>query len=194
MTGVGPAAQMAAYSSAGVNIRRLAKAFGLPAESVTRLVLGIRLHEALRVDPDLRLVAEPGSCMIVGCGRRHERWQLCSTHAARLFEGRPLLGPRPRVIPISLGQCKTCGATWCNLQPNKRQTCGARACRADRTAQPRQARNRERDAEILDRVRAGDQYRDIAADYGITDRRITQLANRAGLFRYRQRKDSRLGR
>lgn len=186
MSGVGPAAQVAAYQAAGVGVRRLATAFELTSTQITALVLGIRLHEARRLDPDLQLVCDQVVCMIVGCDRPLTRWQLCARHLTRLYSGAPLAGPRPRSTPTRMGACVSCGATWCELTRARHRTCGAAACR---TAQPSQLRNVDRDQAILERVLAGEQYRHIAADYSLSKERINQIANRAGHFRYQPRSE-----
>lgn len=73
-----------------------------------------------------------------------------------------------------------CGVQWCELTARRHRICGSTRCRAAVVPRPDLT---DRNATILARVAAGEQYAAIAADYGIGDRRVSQLANRAGLFR-----------
>ncbi len=188
--GTGPVARAAAWHAAGVPISRVAPAVGLPVSEIARLILGFWLAEARDQDPDLELIGEPGACRIGGCGRAALKHRLCPAHVARFYAGRPLLGGGRafgRGPALVVQECPSCGVRWCALG-RKRATCGDRACVLAAAGLPDL---RERDQAILARVRAGEQYRAIAADFGLSERRVSQLARRNGIRRYGIRKDSR---
>lgn len=183
MHGTGPVAQAAAFHAAGVGIRKVAPLVGVPLGEISQLLLGFWLQEARDQDPQFELVSEPGLCRIGGCGRAAMRLRLCQAHAFRFYDGNPLLGGgrRARSPGIHIDSCGVCGVQWCRLTDRRRITCGDPACRGGRRgADPeRQARN----AAILARVRAGEQYRDIAVAFGLSEPRVGQLARTAGIRR-----------
>lgn len=175
--GVGPAAQVAAYHAAGVPLRRLAEEFELSLVQVGQLVLGFWLHRWVAAG----LVLVDGGdelCMVQDCSKPRDTHRLCWTHLSRFYHRRPALRPHSKA---KVQTCVVCGAQWCRLRPGKTVTCGSPDCLAVRRRTP--VRNPEVNAAILARVAAGEPYRDIAADYGVTPARISQLANRMGRYR-----------
>jgi len=196
MYGTGPVAQAAAYHAAGVGLRAVAPLVGVRVDQIGALLLGFWLHEARDQNPSLELVSEPGVCRIGGCGRPVLHLRLCEPHVYRFYSGRPLLGGG-RIAPsrgrrIRVERCVVCGAAWCRLRLDQgpRRTCGDPAClRAAMGPRPDAAR-RARDEAIMARVRSGEQYRDIAVAFGLSEPRIGQMARRAGIRRYRQRSDA----
>ena len=124
----------------------------------------------------------PGNCLVAGCGGELKGRRLCAAHLGRFHHRLPAI-PRPTLVRLRRRRevlaCERCGATWCELTPARHKTCRGRGCLgpAPKTT------NAERDAAILERVRAGDTYGAIAVDFGLSEPRITQLANRAGLYR-----------
>lgn len=180
MIGTGPAAQAAAYHSAGVPLRRIGRALGLPGGMAGRLVLGIWLHDSRAAGLSLT-DHDDDRCMVDGCERVRAKHRLCWAHLSRFYAGIPAVGrPTPAPAVLRLRECAVCGVRWCALTSQRRVTCGDKRCLAELRQSPQR---RGRDAEILARVKAGEPYAAIAADYQLTDRRVSQMANRAGLYR-----------
>jgi hypothetical protein len=192
MYGTGPVAQAAAYHAAGVRLQKVAPILGLRVDQVSALLLGFWLHEARDQDPTFALVNEPGLCRIQGCGKPVMHLRLCVAHVSRYYAGRPLLGGgrRGRQRRIRVEACVVCGVTWCRTGGYSRATCSPECSRRAAGRRNDSAALRARDEAIITRIGAGEPYRDIAADYGLTDRRIGQMARAAGLRRYRRRSDA----
>lgn len=192
MYGTGPVAQAAAYHAAGVRLQRLAPVLGLRVDQVSALLLGFWLHEARDQDPEFALVNDPGHCRIRGCGKPDVHLRLCSAHVHRYYAGRPLLGGGRRAPArrIHVESCVVCGVTWCRTGRYSRKTCSPECFRKASGHRDDSAARRARDEAIIARIRAGEPYRDIAVDFGLTDRRIGQMARAAGLRRYQQRSDT----
>ena len=169
------AAQAAAYHAAGVPLRRLAAELRMPVTQVGELVLGYWLHESQSAGLEL-MDADDAACMVLGCFRPRTTHRLCWSHLSRFYAGRPAVPPAPVARVFT---CVECGAQWCRLRPGSPLTCGSRECIAAR----RRLKNLDRHAAILARVRQGEPYPSIGADFGVTPARISQLANRAGLYR-----------
>lgn len=180
MIGTGPAAQAAAYYAAGVPMHRVAAELRLPPAVVSRLALGFWLH-ASRADGLALADHEDGRCMVQGCSRPRQQHRLCAAHLARFYRRRPAAPRRRRPRP-QVFTCTVCGVRWCPLVSVHREprTCGSHECL---TARRRAPHNSDINTAILERVRAGDPYAVIGADYGVSDRRISQLANAHGMFR-----------
>lgn len=185
-----------AWVDAGVGWAAAADQAGLSVSEVGDLVLAqalSQLHQ-LQLEQGVQLLAEGEGCRLHGCDAPVHHRGLCIKHYSRLRQGTALLGP----AFVRIRACRACGARWCLLPGvgRERTLCGAPACRATMRAlaaarsQDRRHKSPHlsaRDEAIMEQVRAGIQYRQIADEFGLSEPRIGQMARRAGIRRYRSR-------
>lgn len=189
-----PARLALAWVDAGAGWAAAADQASLSVLEVGDLVLARELTHLhlLQIEHGVQLLSEGAGCRLRRCEEPVHHRRLCVKHYSRLYKGRPLLGPQ-FVLERS---CGVCGARWCPLPgtTSQRKLCGDPACSSAVRARAR-ARTREqdpkrgiRDAAIMEQIRSGEQYRQIAQQFGLSEPRIGKMARAAGIRRYRQRR------
>lgn len=186
-----PARLALAWVDAGARWAAAADQAGLSVIEVGDLVLARELTHMhlLQLEHGVQLLSEDAGCRLHRCEEPVHHRRLCVKHYSRLYKGRPLLGPQ-HVLERS---CGVCGARWCPLPDttSQRKLCGDPAClsavRARARTREQDAKRAARDAAIMEQIRSGEQYRQIARQFGLSEPRIGKMARAAGIHRYRQR-------
>lgn len=177
----------------GLSWTRIGERVGMTAAEVGDIITSQVIADvaALEVQYGAELLTDdPDGCRMAGCTKPRQARGFCVAHISRVRRGYGLFGD----VDPTVRTCSVCGARWCGMKAasRNRRTCGDRDCLT--AAIGAASKNRPSDPVVAARVKhviellkTGMQHGDIAEATGLSKPRVSQIAIRNGLRRYRPR-------